>query len=205
MLIAKIRESSSTRKHYRYILGVFMAVGLIPFMVNLCRVIAAGYQMFQYRKYHPNCLVYSIDSATNQATVTHPDFFNFKCWRGVDYPLVFGNFLGLFLHLVLVVVILISFFCQNELTDLIDHEKNESSDSEQSSSSGSDTDSTHENVEVDAQQVKVSVPMYKESPSDENIKGDADKQVKDSQIQFSPEPDPISSPDTTPDSEKPLV
>ena len=78
-LIQLIRNTSGTDKLYRIALGVFMVIGLLPFLVNLCRIGAAGYQMFSYRKYYPNCLEYEVTHG--KAIVRHPEFLNFKCWR----------------------------------------------------------------------------------------------------------------------------
>ena len=95
--IRKSDEQAENRK--RYIFTFFILIGIIPMMVNLCRIGASAYQMFVYRQYHPHCLKFEISAknGTEVAIVRQPEFFNFECWRPVDYPLIFGNLFGMFL------------------------------------------------------------------------------------------------------------
>ena len=78
-LIKLMRSNSGTEKKYRIALGAFMIIGLLPLLVNLSRIGAAGYQIFFYRQYSPNCLEYEVTNG--KAIVRHPEFLNFKCWR----------------------------------------------------------------------------------------------------------------------------
>ena len=131
-------------------------------MVNLCRIGAAGYQMFSYRKYHPKCLIYEIGS-NQTATVRHPEFFNFNCWRAVDYPLVFGNLIGLFLHLLLVCSIFIAYIFKTDLhTVLVDPQNNDDT-------SSSDSDSSHADSSL-SQKTSTSMSHYRERNTERSIK-----------------------------------
>ena len=124
-LIRQIRASSGMA--YNYTLSCFFAIGLLPFMANVCRIGASGYQMFSFRKYHPHCLKYEF-GRNGSVIVRHPEFFNLNCWRTVDYFLIYGNILGLFLHFSLVVAILAAtIFKTSELHRLIDPRSNLSS------------------------------------------------------------------------------
>jgi len=37
--------------------------------------------------------------------------FDFACYREIDWPLIFGNFIGIFLHVVMAIFLLIEHFC----------------------------------------------------------------------------------------------
>ena len=89
------------------------------------------------------------------ATVRHPEFFNFHCWRAVDYPLVFGNLIGLFLHLVLVCSIFVASIFKTDLhTVLVDPQHNDDT-------SSSDSDSSHADSSLN-QKSSTTTSHYKE-------------------------------------------
>jgi hypothetical protein len=71
----------------------------VPLLAMFFRVIAPSYQIFTFPKYRTGCLHYELaDQSSKIASVIQAKFFDFNCWRAIDYPLIFGNFLGIFLH-----------------------------------------------------------------------------------------------------------
>merc|ERR1711937_60615 len=100
--------------------------------------------MFVYRQYHPHCLKFEISAknGTEVAIVRQPEFFNFECWRPVDYPLIFGNLFGMFLHFSMLIFICVAYI-QSEhfkeklnlnlvVDDVSDKDENETSSDESS-------------------------------------------------------------------------
>ena len=46
-----------------------LIIGLIPFIVNLCRLGAAVYQIFVFRKYNTGCLKYVVNEDNYNQTI----------------------------------------------------------------------------------------------------------------------------------------
>ena len=46
-----------------------LIIGLIPFIVNLCRLGAAVYQIFVFRKYNTGCLKYVVNEDFRNETI----------------------------------------------------------------------------------------------------------------------------------------
>ena len=46
-----------------------LIIGLIPFIVNLCRLGAAVYQIFVFRKYNTGCLKYVVNEDVPNETI----------------------------------------------------------------------------------------------------------------------------------------
>ena len=105
-----------------------LIIGLIPFFVNLCRLCAAVYQIFVYRKYSTGCLKYYVNENNwNQTIISQPGLR--RCWSWVEYPFFLLNWLGLLIHTSLLIGIGIG-----KLTETSIHkEMIEVEDSDQSS------------------------------------------------------------------------
>ena len=53
-----------------------LIIGLIPFIVNLCRLGAAVYQIFVFRKYNTGCLKYVVNEDNwNQTIISQVKHF----------------------------------------------------------------------------------------------------------------------------------
>ena len=66
----KIKASSNVTRKFNAVRVVMLIVGFIPFFVNLCRLGAAVYQIFIFRKYNTGCLRYVFDHQTNMTTIS---------------------------------------------------------------------------------------------------------------------------------------
>ena len=61
-------------KHWNALLDIckrvcMLIIGLIPFIVNLCRLGAAVYQIFVFRKYNTGCLKYVVNEDFRNQTI----------------------------------------------------------------------------------------------------------------------------------------
>ena len=73
----KIKASSNVTRKFNAVRVVMLIVGFIPFFVNLCRLGAAVYQIFIFRKYNTGCLRYVFDHQTNMTTISQVTFWSF--------------------------------------------------------------------------------------------------------------------------------
>ena len=74
----KIKASSNVTRKFNAVRVVMLIVGFIPFFVNLCRLGAAVYQIFIFRKYNTGCLRYVFDHQTNMTTISQVTFLSFS-------------------------------------------------------------------------------------------------------------------------------
>jgi hypothetical protein len=105
-----INVQSTNNQIKNLVIGVFVLIGVLPFLANLMRLASSCYQIFRYRKYRDNCLKYNLEQNISDptqwiATVNQPEIFDFECWRNTDYVLIFGNFFALCAHLILLITI----------------------------------------------------------------------------------------------------
>ena len=105
-----INVQSTNNQIKNLVIGVFVLIGVLPFLANLMRLASSCYQIFRYRKYRDNCLKYNLEQNISDptqwiATVNQPEIFDFECWRNTDYVLIFGNFFALCAHFILLITI----------------------------------------------------------------------------------------------------
>ena len=125
-----------------------LIIGLIPFIVNLCRLGAAVYQIFIFRKYNTGCLKYVVNEDFRNQTIisqvktvemVSPVFISFQpsltdinCWDWVEYPFFLLNFLGLLIHTSLLIGIGIGKLTETSFhKEMIEVEDSDDSESEQ--------------------------------------------------------------------------
>ena len=124
-----------------------LIIGLIPFIVNLCRLGAAVYQIFVFRKYNTGCLKYVVNEDFRNQTIIsqvktvemvspvlmpfQPSLRDINCWDWVEYPFFLLNFLGLLIHTSLLIGIGIGKLTETSFhKEMIEVEDSDDSESE---------------------------------------------------------------------------
>lgn len=143
VLIDSIKQKNNVITKFKVLRVCMLIIGLIPFIVNLCRLGAAVYQIFVFRKYNTGCLKYVVNEENrNQTIISQPSLRHINCWDWVEYPFFLLNFLGLLIHTSLLIGIGIGKLTETSFhKEMIEVEDSDESDSEQ------ENESTLTNVE----------------------------------------------------------
>ena len=129
-LIESIKQKNNVIGKFKVIRVCMLIIGLIPFFVNLCRLGAAVYQIFVFRKYSTGCLKYYVNENNwNQTIISQPGLR--PCWSWVEYPFFLLNWLGLIIHTSLLIGIGIGKLTETSIhKEMIEVEDSDESDSE---------------------------------------------------------------------------
>merc|ERR1712235_46597 len=136
-LIDSIKQKNNVITKFKVLRVCMLIIGLIPFIVNLCRLGAAVYQIFVFRKYNTGCLKYVVnEDFRNQTIISQPSLRHINCWDWVEYPFFLLNSLGLLIHTSLLIGIGIGKLTETSFhKEMIEVEDSDESDSEQENES----------------------------------------------------------------------
>jgi len=140
-LIDSIKQKNNVITKFKVLRICMLIIGLIPFIVNLCRLGAAVYQIFIFRKYNTGCLKYVVNEENrNQTIISQPSMRHIECWDWVEWPFFLLNFLGLLIHTSLLIGIGIGKLTETSFhKEMIEVEDSDESDSEQENESSQET------------------------------------------------------------------